>query len=45
MSLALSKRYRKQMQRTQNFTPTPVDRKTLKVLLKLTQIIVVVRLR
>jgi hypothetical protein len=32
----------KQMRRTLNFTPTPVDRKTLKGLLKMTRVIVIV---
>jgi hypothetical protein len=34
------------MRRTQNFTPTPVDRKTVKVLFQMTRVIVLVaRLR
>jgi hypothetical protein len=43
-NITLSKWYRKQIRRTQNFTPTPVDRKTLKVLFKMIRVIVVARL-
>jgi hypothetical protein len=40
-NLTISKWYWKQMRRTKNFTPTPVDRKTLRVLFQMTRVIVV----
>jgi hypothetical protein len=36
----LSKLYRKQMRRTKNLKPTPVDRRAIKVLLQMTPVIV-----